>query len=150
MGGGRITHGHSFGGKSRTYIVWQNMKRRCANQKAHDYPIYGAKGIRVCKEWIDSFATFLADMGEAPPGMMIDRIDNSVGYCKENCRWATPRQQARNRSTNRMVTINGKTMCVQAWATHFGLGYQTFHWRLLKGWPESRLGEPSARTRRLR
>lgn len=100
---GNTKHGHSGKSPSPTYISWTQMKQRCTNPKFHDYKKYGAVGIGFCKEW-ESFSAFLADMGERPEGKSLDRIDNSLGYTKENCRWATPKEQTDNRSMLRTNT----------------------------------------------
>lgn len=92
--GRRIRHGMS---KTRTHRTWQSMKDRCTNENSPGYSKYGGRGIRVCDRWLDSFEAFLADMGERPPGTSIDRI-NVDGDCEPgNCRWATQREQCRNR-----------------------------------------------------
>ncbi len=80
-----------------TYRSWQAMIARCEYPCSGSYERYGAAGITVCAEWRDSFARFLADMGERPPGTSLDRIDNSLGYAPGNCRWASTRDQALNR-----------------------------------------------------
>jgi hypothetical protein len=71
------------------------MRARCENRRATKYPVYGARGISVCRRW-QSFKNFLTDMGERPAGTSIDRIDNDKGYEPDNCRWATPKEQALN------------------------------------------------------
>jgi len=79
------------------YWLWEGMRKRCNQKSEKSYASYGAKGITVCDEW-KSFWKFLEDMGERPsPIHSLDRIDNSKGYSKENCRWATPKQQHENR-----------------------------------------------------
>lgn len=102
MSNKRTTHGHSSGGISPTYYSWSAMKRRCDATKASDYSRYGGRGITYDSKWKD-FPAFLADMGERPEGMTLDREDNDGPYCKDNCRWATHRQQACNKSDSHKV-----------------------------------------------
>lgn len=84
--------------KHPLYTTWANMKARCNNKKCKSYSEYGARGIEVCKEWMDSFECFALDMG-LPPSKKhsLDRKDNEKGYCKSNCRWATGTEQCLNR-----------------------------------------------------
>lgn len=92
--GSRVkTHGMS---KTATWNIWQHMKNRCNNPKDASYSGYGGRGIYVCERWM-TFANFLEDMGEKPEGLSLDRKNNDGPYCKENCRWATPKEQANNR-----------------------------------------------------
>lgn len=86
-------------GASRTseYNIWCAMKDRCLNPNCSDYPEYGGRGITVCERWKFDFANFLADMGQKPEGMSLDRKNNNGNYEPSNCRWATATEQAMNR-----------------------------------------------------
>ena len=93
------THGHASGGKvSPIYTSWAQMHARCSNPNHNRFHRYGGRGITVCDRW-QSFENFLADMGECPDGMSIDRIDNDGNYEPGNCRWSMPKEQAENRKT---------------------------------------------------
>jgi hypothetical protein len=91
------THGLT---KTPEYRTWHNMKQRCYNPNSKRYSDWGGRGIKVCDEWINSFETFLKDMGKRPDGCSIDRIDNDGNYESSNCRWITSKEQSYNRRSN--------------------------------------------------
>jgi hypothetical protein len=98
------THGMKY---TRTYNIWSGLKTRATNKKNKDAKKYCLNGIGVSNEWL-KFENFYNDMGAAPDGMSIDRIDNTKGYSKENCRWATVKEQQRNKSTSYIWIIHGE------------------------------------------
>lgn len=115
------------------YYAWSAMKQRCQNPKHPCFPLYGARGIKVCSEW-SSFDAFFNDMGPRPAGGTLERIDNSKGYSPENCAWRTQSQQMRNTRRNVFVSIRGKTKCLKDWCLEFGMIYGTILGRLRRGW----------------
>lgn len=104
----------------RLKAVRCQMIDRCTKPHHPDYDMYGARGIRVCQRWLDSLQDFLIDMGPRPEGYYIDRIDNDGNYCPENCRWTDPTTSGRNKRNNRMITADGRTQCLTAWAEELG------------------------------
>jgi hypothetical protein len=136
-------HGHSQrGARSKAYSVWRNMISRCTNPNVPHYPSYGGRGITVCERWLNSFENFLADMGEPPPGLTIDRLNNDYGYYKENCAWKTPLDQALNRGGKRKsvkLTFDGFTLTFKEWAKKLGVDYKMLSARYYKGWPIERI-----------
>lgn len=129
-------HGHARLGTS-TYGIWQGMKSRCQNPGAGEYVNYGGRGIKVCERW-QVFENFLADMGERPPGMHIDRIDNDGDYEPGNCRWVTPKENQRHTRKSRMISAFGETRCLAEWAEMYGVKSLTIHKRLRCGWDAER------------
>ena len=127
--------------KTRTYKTWQDMKRRCFCETQKDYPNYGGRGITVCDTWRVSFEEFLADMGDRPEGMTLDRIDSDGPYAPWNCRWATSFEQARNTRQNVWVMYQGQKYCLSDLAKHLNLGRKTLHYRIKQGWPEELWGQ---------
>lgn len=118
------------------------MRRRCLDTGDKNYPRYGGRGITVCERWRTSFAPFLADMGDRPAGLSLDRRDNNGPYAPDNCRWATPTEQARNRRSNRLVTRDGETKPLAAWVERIGISASVVDARIRSGWPEARWFDP--------
>jgi hypothetical protein len=119
-----------------TFRIWQGMLVRCRDK---DWKGYGKAGVTVCGRWRTSFAAFLADMGERPDGMSIDRIDSALGYSPSNCRWATGKEQSRNRpSMNRVVEYAGRRLTIAEWAEVTGISYSAIWQRLKGGWAADR------------
>lgn len=127
-----LKHGESYP-KSKEYIAWTNMKKRCYDKKYSSYKNYGARGIRVHSDWLNDYSKFLKDMGRCPDGMSLDRINNGRGYGPKNCRWATKFEQCNNMRSNRLITHNGKTQTMAQWAREIGLNYKNLDSRLRAG-----------------
>jgi len=87
---------------SKEYLTWMNMRRRCYEFGRPDFSSYLGKGIKVCERWENSFNNFFEDMGEKPKGMTLERIDNNGDYSKGNCKWASTKEQNRNKSNNKL------------------------------------------------
>lgn len=120
---------------TRLYHVWRGMLQRCYYPKHIDRKWYAGNGITVCEEWQSDYVAFRDwALGNGyRPGLSIDRIDNSRGYSPDNCRWATPKEQACNRSTNLNYTHNGKTQCLKQWAEELNIKYHTLYCRIKNG-----------------
>jgi hypothetical protein len=133
---GMRTHGKS---NTRTFASWKQMRARCCNPNYKAFADYGGRGITICERWLNSFENFLADMGERPAGMSIDRYPNNDGnYELSNCRWATQAQQQRNKSNNVLLTFQGETMCITDWAEKLGISKHSLRNRICRGWSADR------------
>ncbi len=114
--------------------TWMRIRARCENIDHPKYPIYGARGISVCKRW-QIFENFLADMGKRPEGYTsIDRKENDGNYEPGNCRWSTAPEQCRNRRDSVLLTYKGETLNYIDWARRLGVSHTTLRHRFNKGW----------------
>lgn len=124
---------------TRLYRIWDGMKARCRNPKAISYSNYGGKGIDVCPEWNDFvvFREWAIEHGYKD-NLTIDRIDSKKNYMPDNCRWVDMVTQENNKSSNKYVTYNGKTMSLSMWAKELHLSYNMLLKRIKRGWPFER------------
>lgn len=137
-----ITHGMRG---TAGYYAWISMLSRCNNPGHAAYKNYGGRGIKVCQRW-KSFENFWADMGPTHHrSLSLERNDNSKGYFKANCCWATQKQQNRNQRRNILILTPIGEMCVTAAAEHYGLVPATLFGRLERGWTGERLFQPVTR-----
>ena len=123
------THGMKH---TRIYSIWCGMKARCYGKSDKNYSRYGAVGISVCDEWKDDFMSFYnwSIQNGYTDELTIDRINNSLGYCPENCRWATREEQQRNKTNNIFVEHNGETKTLAEWCKIMDQPYQRTHDRM--------------------
>lgn len=113
-----------------TYRSWKSMKERCLKPEHKSYYHYG--DIPICRRWVNSFKAFYDDMGVRPKGTTLDRIDNEKGYEPGNCRWATHKEQARNKRNNRVIEYRGQEKTLAEWSEITGIPHDTLSWRLKK------------------
>ena len=127
-----LKHGQS---NSKLYNVWSSMKKRCNEKNHKSYYRYGGRGITYCSEWED-FNNFMgwALKNGYKENLTLDRIDNDKGYYPENCRWATPKEQSRNRHTNKFLTYKGNTKTIAEWEEILGTKKGTIASRIRHGW----------------
>lgn len=125
---------HGFS-KNTMYMRYRSMIKRCYEKTHKEYANYGGRGITVCSRWLDSVENYIEDMGFPPfKDASIDRIDNNLGYSKENCRWATKKEQSENRRATTMVNMNGENLCLSDWSKKLGLNKQSVARRIKAGW----------------
>ena len=131
-------------GHSIEWYAWQKMRDRCRNPKAGKYKYYGGRGIEVCDRW-EFFENFYTDMGPKPSSKhSLDRIDSDGNYEPANCRWATWKEQQRNKRNNNRVTFQGETYSLKEWSDRLGVNYSLLSYRLSVGWsPERAFLTPS-------
>ena len=125
-------HGES---SSRLHYIWSSMLQRCNNPHVEKYPRYGGRGISVCPQWKD-FSIFRewAISSGYTDALSLDRINVNGNYAPDNCRWVTLADQHRNKSSNRMLSLNGQTKCLVEWAELLKISRQTLQSRLASGW----------------
>lgn len=133
------THGLSKvnGKKTRLYRIWAGMNTRCNNPNDKAYKEYGGRGIHICKEWREKgFKAFhnWAIANGYKESLTIDRIDNNKGYSPENCRWATYKEQNRNKRSNTILAFNGVCKTICEWAEQINISEATICGRLKRGW----------------
>ena len=117
-----------------TYQTWRSFRSRCNRATTWNYAKYGGAGITYDAAW-DDFKQFVLDMGVRPEGMTLDRIDNTKGYFKKNCRWATAKEQQSNRSNCMLLTHDGITQTSADWSRSLGLAKGAVWNRIKLGWP---------------
>jgi hypothetical protein len=128
---GKYKHGMA---KSREYAAWQNMVQRCTNKNHPRFKDWGGRGIGISEDWLD-FTNFYKDMGDRPSKQhTLERKDNRMGYSKDNCCWATTKEQGVNRRSNRVLTANGYSFTVVEWSERLQINRVTLSSRLRRGW----------------
>lgn len=126
-------HGACLNGKrSPEYRVWRAVKTRTSNPNSPNAKYYIERGIQLCERW-QVFTHFLADMGNRPPGHSIERIDNDKGYEPVNCRWATAKEQSKNRRSTKRAIYLGVDRIVSDVADETGIPFRRLNGRLLAG-----------------
>lgn len=125
--------------KKKLQGVWQMMKRRCFYPDYPKYVSYGARGITMCKEWLN-FKNFMewSLTNGYEVGLSIDRIDNDKDYCPQNCRWVDRYVQQNNMRSNRFLEMNGEKHTVSEWARITHINRRNIYYRLNKGWSTER------------
>ncbi len=118
---------------SSEYNAWTSIIQRCTNSKNKNWHNYGGRGISVCSDWLESFDNFYRDVGEKPGSeFSIDRVDNNLGYFKENVRWATSKEQMNNTRNNLNIYYQGEIKTLTQWARVLGVDrdqlYQRMYW----------------------
>lgn len=117
------------------YSIWIAMKKRCSNEKVHNFKNYGGKGIKVCDRWIDSFDNFYEDMGPRPSkDHTIERIENDKDYGPSNCKWLHKLLQSENQTSNILLTFNNKTQNLRKWSKEMGISEWALRKRIKQNW----------------
>lgn len=129
-----MKHGYSA---TKLYSVYQSIKQRCLNPKAQEYERYGGRGISICESWRNDFLAFrawaLSNGYKENEGLTIDRINNDGDYSPDNCRWATRKQQADNRSTNHYLRRGNEVHTIGQWAKILNVSLNTVYRKAKRG-----------------
>lgn len=129
-----LNSSHRLSG-TRVYRSWSSARQRCVNPNDTNYSQYGGRGVKMSEEW-DSFEKFLLDMGYPESNnLTIERIDVNGDYEASNCRWATSKEQARNKTNTLFYEYQGKKMILTDWAEYLGIRIITLRKRIKAGWP---------------
>lgn len=141
----RSTHGESHKNKSPEYRTWLHIKYRCYNRKSNRFKIYGGRGIKVCKKWINSYESFLKDVGRRPSNNhSIERINVNGNYEPSNVKWATKKEQARNTRNTRWMSVGGIDKTFMEWCEIYKINPGTVNERIKRGWTlDENLFKPS-------
>jgi predicted DNA-binding transcriptional regulator AlpA len=135
--------------KTRTHNAWVHIRQRCGNPANEHFQEYGGRGIRVCERWLESFENFLADMGECPAGLTIERINNDGNYEPSNCRWATMKEQCYNRRSNRRAAYKGELLTQTEIAQRTGRSKSTIYRRMKLGYTPEQIASDAKLTGRV-
>ena len=124
--------------KTSTYSIWSGVKQRCCNPESGLYKNYGGRGITMHPEWRDDFRAFLKDMGERPGDLTLDRINPNGNYEPKNCRWASRKEQARNKRKTIYLEYRGEKRPMAEWAEMMGIKRKILESRIRSGWDIAR------------
>ncbi len=142
--GGDFKSWKDFPHWERLYRVWQDMRRRCYDSNREQFYLYGGRGITVCDSWRADYVPFRewAMANGVRDDLTLDRIDVDGNYSPENCRWVDKKTQARNRRSNRRITVNGETKTIAEWSELTGLSANVIYHRLKSGWIDAQVVTP--------
>ncbi len=130
---GKRTHGLS---RHPLYVVWSNMMARCYEPSNARYASYGGRGITVCERWHD-ISLFIHDMHPRPEGTSLERKNNNLSYGRRNCKWGSSFEQANNKRTTVLLSLDGVTKPVTEWAVAMGVQAETLRARVRLGWTDA-------------
>lgn len=135
-------HGDARNGRvTSLHKIWRSMIGRCYCKTQPAYNAYGGRGIKICDSWLHDYVCFRnwAIANGYSNMLTLDRIDNNGDYSPNNCRFATRKEQARNRRSSKFITFRGRTQTQAAWAEELGMKQETISYRTRKGWPAAKI-----------